>query len=304
MRLPLPALACLVFLGGCTETPRSDRPDGRIELGTRDLTLTDRGRLDQQAPPDLRPSDGPPPSHDSQPPTLDGSGSFDGKPGTFQKTFSGRSYRLFVPSGYSATTPIACVLAFHGSGDTGANFFTILSAYGMTAAAAPAKFILVVPETKSPNHDFAIWSGNLQQDAPAMKTELDDLLALVDDLGKHYRLDAQQLHAFGFSNGGVFTAVAGFARTDRLASLTIAGYGWGGAGYPLVTPARPIATQFVVGTNDSFHALAQASSTFLQGKGHDARFLSASGVGHKLSGLLQAHPASTLFSWMQQHPHP
>ena len=299
MRIAFLVPLSLWLVGACAETPNRSL-DGRDGGGA----LLDHGVFDQPAHVDQGHLDTHRPPADTAPATLDGAASFDGVPGTFTKTFDGRSYTLFVPNGYRATAPIPCVLALHGAGDSGATFFATLNASGVSAAAGPARFILVVPETKSPLHDFAIWSGTMLDDVPAMRGELDSLLALIDDLGKHYRLDPRQLHAFGFSDGGAFAAIAGFSHTERLASLSVLGYGWGGDGYPLVTPARAIAVQFVVGTSDSFHALAQASSAFLQARGHETRFLAASGVGHRFSGLLQAHPMGDLLTWMLQHPLP
>ncbi len=304
----------LAGLLACGETPRGNYDGAGVVDGP--LMLVDGGTHDGPQRQDVRQIDAPvrhdstspkhdsmSPKHDSKPLPLDGGGSLDGQPGTFTKTYNGRSYKLFVPSGYKASVAIPVILAFHGAGDSGAKFFAILNYYGMTAAAKPANYILIVPETKSPYHDFVIWSGNLNNDGPAIKKEMDDLLALVDDLSKHYRIDPRQIHAFGFSDGGAFSAIGGMSRADRLASLTVASYGWG-SGYPLFTPSRKIATQFLVGTSDGFYNPAKTSSTFLQGKGHATRFLSATGVGHTMSALLAAHSPTELFTWMKQHPRP
>lgn len=307
-------LSAVMISGACAgEVPSRRLTDA---AGGESLVLLDQGSGDG-APRDVGPpADGPstdgapppadskPPPADSKPPPLDGSGGYTGKPGEFTQTFNGRSYKLFVPAGYKASAAIAVIVGFHGSGDTMANFYNFIGFSGFKSAAAPANFILIVPETKAPSNDWPVWgSGSVSGDIPKMKTEMADVLQLVADVGKRYRIDDKQIHAFGFSNGGVFTAIAGMAHTDKLASLTVAGYGWG-ANYPLVTPARKIATELLCGTNDSFHSMAQASEGYLKGQGHPTRFLSVSGVGHKLSGLLQAHSPSSLFAWMKQHPKP
>lgn len=228
---------------------------------------------------------------------------YDGKPGEFTKSAAGRTYRLLVPAGYVHSKPIPLVAAFHGAGDSGSNFYAICKAAGWAAAAAPASFILLVPDTKSPYKDFAIWTGNPNNDVGQMKQEMAEIIAIINDIGIHYHLDQKQIHAFGFSDGGLFVAVTGMDRADFFASLAIFGYGWGSS-YPLVTPKRKIAVQLAVGSNDSFYSSAQATESYLKGKGHPTRLLVASGVGHSFLGLMKQHSAATFFSWMKQHPAP
>jgi predicted esterase len=287
-------LGAALLLACCSGSLQGD-PDlgpAPLEGGTGDAALHDG----------TRPGDAGP--HREQAGGVDQSGTtLDGKPGEFTLSMAGRSYRLLVPSGYSSSKPIALLVGFHGAGDTGSNFFAICKAVGFASAAAPASFILLVPDTKSPLHDFANWSGNPNNDVPKMKQEMDEIVAMIEDVSLHYRVDAKHVHAFGFSDGGLFCAVGGMYRSDFFASLTICGFGWGSA-YPLVTPARKLASQFVCGQQDSFYSMAQQSESFLKGAGHPTRLLAVPGVGHQFSGLMQADPPSTLFSWMKQYPLP
>ena len=240
---------------------------------------------------------------DKAPPPKDTGGTFTGKPGEFVRTHGGRSYRLLVPSGYKHSKPIPLLVAFHGSGDSGGNFFAICKYVGYSTATQPANFILLVPDTKSPYKDFALWSGNPSNDVGQMKQEMGQILAIIQALAKQFNIDQKRVHALGFSNGGLFTAVAGMHYAAKFASLTVAGYGWG-AFYPLVTPARKIPVQLLCGSTDSFHAKAQQSEGYLKSMGHPTRLLTASGVGHKFSGLNQKHPPSSLFQWMAKYTAP
>ncbi len=227
----------------------------------------------------------------------DDTSGYDGVPGTFDDTFGGRAYRLHVPAGYTHATPIPLVVAFHGAGDSHTNFYAVMDSVGWTAAAAPAEFALLVPDTLSPYSDFANWSGNPNDDLPDMVAELASVLALVDEIGTHYHLDDHAVHALGFSNGGLFLAVAGLDAADELATLTISGYGWGGF-YILGTPPRPIPTMFVVGTQDSFYSYAQQSETYLAGQGHPTRFDGINGVGHTFIGLMGATTPADVWGWI------
>ena len=237
------------------------------------------------------------------PPKDTGGGTFTGKAGDFVRSASGRSYRLLVPGGYSHATPIPLLVGFHGSGDSGGNFHAICKYVGFSTAAAPANFALLVPDTTSPYKDFALWSGNPSNDVGKMKQEMSDILSILKALAKEYNIDLKRVHAFGFSNGGLFTAVAGMAFADQFASLTVAGYGWGGF-YPLVTPARKIPVQFLCGNADSFYSKAQQAESYLKSQGHPTRLLTASGVGHKFSGLTQSHSPASLYQWMAKHAAP
>lgn len=225
--------------------------------------------------------------------------SYDGQPGEHLLSFGGRQYRLYVPSGYSHARAIPLLLLFHGSGDTGGNFYLIAKSVGWAGAAEPARFALLVPDTKSPHSDFALWSGNPLNDVDEMKAEMSEILAIVDETARHYHIDANRVHALGFSNGGLFTAVTGMANSTRLASLTVMGYGWG-AQYPLVTPSRKIATQLACGDSDSFYGQAQQSATFLQNQGHAARLETATGVGHQFSGICRGVGVSNIAGWIEQ----
>ena len=229
---------------------------------------------------------------------------FDGEPGEFTLTFDGRDYRMYVPSGYGAGSAIPLLVGFHGAGDSGGNFYMFSQLVGMGDAAEPSAYILVVPDTKSTYSDFANWSGNPNNDIDEMLAEMDEILALVDDIGIHYNLDEQQLHAFGFSNGGLFTALAGMANTDRFATLSVMGYGWGGSYLPPGSPAREIPVQFGCGSSDGFYGGAQAAEAFLAGQGHDTRLVTAAGVGHSFTGVMGALTPADLFGWMQARPLP
>lgn len=89
--------------------------------------------------------------------------------------------------------------------------------------------------------------------------------------------------------------------STTLATLTVLGYGWGGA-YPLVTPARTIPVQFACGTSDGFFGYAEQSEAYLASQGHDTRLEAVSGVGHSFSGILGGVPAEDLRDWMVARP--
>lgn len=225
---------------------------------------------------------------------------YDGAPGEFVLEHDGRAYRLYVPSGYAPDAAIPVLIGFHGAGDSGANFYAVSKALGLNDAAEPDQYVVIVPDTKSPYSDFANWSGNPQSDIDEMNAEMDEVLLLLDDVATHYHVDSSRVHAFGFSNGGLFTALTGLAQAQEFASLTVLGYGWG-ANYLTGAPSRPLPVQFGCGQGDTFHGYAQDSEAFLSGQGHATRLVTAAGVGHDYAGILSSMPPTDMFAWMQTH---
>jgi predicted peptidase len=230
-----------------------------------------------------------------------GSGGTGGISGEFTRTYQGRSYRLYVPDTYQVGTPAPLAVFFHGAGDSSANFYNTVKGSGWTAGARAEAAILVVPDTKSPTGSFPNWSGNPNNDIPQMEAEFAEVLALVrDDVATRYNVDSTQLHAAGFSDGGLFVAVAGIPHAD-VATSSIFGYGWG-AFYP-VTPQRKGPVHMACGTNDQFFNGAQQSQAFLTQQGHDVLWEPVNGVGHLFSGISAAIGPSAAMAWMTARPH-
>jgi len=225
--------------------------------------------------------------------------SYDGGYGVTADAFEGRDYWLYVPDSYDPAEPAPLVVGFHGAGDNGASFFAQSDANGFFSAADDQGFLLLIAETRSPYSDWANWSGNPNNDFDDMEDELADLFRLIADIDVHWNVDDAGLHGFGFSNGGLFLGVAGFAAADRFASLACLGYGWGA--FYIVTPPSLVPVQVVIGSADSFAAYADQTAGFLASQGHDTRYEQVPGVGHSFSGLTAAVPADDLTGWMLDH---
>ncbi|MFH1436621.1 MAG: hypothetical protein ABIJ56_13005 [Pseudomonadota bacterium] len=245
--------------------------------------------------PDLAP-DLPP---DLTPDPVTDPGAFDGVPGEFTQTWSGRSYRMYVPGAYSHATPIPVVVGFHGAGDSGSNFYMVSKAYGWSAAADAGPFILIVPDTKSPYSDFAVWSGDPMNDIDEMGVEMGEIIDLISDVGVHYNVDYGSLYAYGFSDGGLFLGVAGMQYSNDYAGLVIAGYGWG-SGYAY-TPTRLIPVYMICGTSDPFYSYAEQTQAYLASRGHPLEWVPVSGVAHSFSGLMSYRSPTTIYGWLAGH---
>ena len=291
MRWPLFLLAFLLL--GCPTTDDTD-DDGDDDSGdsSDDDTGDDDIGDDDTGDDDTGDDD-----------TGDDDTSFELGPGTHEDSYGDRGYILHLPPAYDPSTPIPLVLGFHGAGDDADNFFDTAAYTGWIDAAAPARFALLIPDTLSPFADFAVWSGNPTDDMDEMLDEMDSVLELVGYLSDHAQLDPHRVHAFGFSDGGLFLAVAGLTRADQLATLTVTGYGWGGF-YPNGPPPRLAPVMFVCGTDDNFYSYAQQSEGYLSGHGHTTRFDSVSGAGHQFSALMSHTTPDDVWAWIGTHELP
>lgn len=222
--------------------------------------------------------------------------------GSFERTFAGRRYQLHVPASYDGRRDLPLVLAFHGSGDSSRNFFATLRVSGWLAAADQAGVLLVVPDTKSPYQTFPVWSGDPNNDLPEMQAELDDVLALVDqDVTPTWRVDPAHVHGLGFSDGGLFLGAVGLP-SQRLATCTVLGYGWGAFDIQAVAQRRPV--HLACGSTDSFYPRAGQTQAFLAQRGHDVRWEPISGVGHSFIGLSAAIDPASALAWALARPGP
>ncbi len=231
------------------------------------------------------------------------SGGAGGLPGKHQGVHLGRTFHLFAPQ--AAATPgraLRLAVFFHGSGDTAQNFFLGLEVTGWLAAAEAEDLLVVVPDTKSPFRTFPVWSGNPANDLAPMAAELAevrDLLA-VHALAR-YDVDLRQVHAAGFSDGGLFLACVGLA-DPTFATHTILGHGVG-AGY-VQPPARRGPVQKATGEQDRFFPAAEQAQAFLRAQGHDVRWVPVPSVGHSMTGLSRALGPASAVQWMTARPGP
>lgn len=214
--------------------------------------------------------------------------------GTFSRAFQGRPYSLRVPPG--ATAPLPLLVFFHGAGDDYRNFVATLQVAGWLSAADTAGVALLVPETLSPYADFADWSGNPNNDFGAMQSELDSVLALVDqDVNPTWPVDPARTHALGFSDGGLFLGVVGLS-SPRFATDTILSYGWGAFEIQPTSLRTPV--HMACGTADGFYPGAQATEAFLAGEGHDVLWESVPNVGHDLLGVSAGIDPAKAIAWI------
>lgn len=131
-----------------------------------------------------------------------------------------RSYRIFVPSSYDSSAPVALVLVFHGALGTSKQMAELTD---FEVVAEREGFIVVFPQSTSlPESDFfTSWNVGINFGETTVE-DVDDVAfvdQLLDSLLTSYSIDATRIFATGFSNGGMFTNRLACERADRFAAF-------------------------------------------------------------------------------------
>lgn len=181
-----------------------------------------------------------------------------------------RSYVVYVPSSVGSGAPAPLVLAFHGHGDTAANFYNYIQLGGH---ADQRGFIL------------AVLQGNLDTwDAYGdASTNPDNLFAMdvVARLRGQFTIDGSRIYAIGYSQGGFFTFALGMWNASTFAAMNIQASSNPAPGSGLVAGAsRRIPVFMLIGTEDSLLGPARQTRDQLQAAGHPLQYEELPGVGH------------------------
>jgi polyhydroxybutyrate depolymerase len=157
-----------------------------------------------------------------------------------------RTYYLHVPVNIPKDREAALVLMFHGGGGTPAwaeresQFSELADREGFLAA--------------YPQGYKKSWNdGRENRNIAAQRDHIDDLAfvaALLDDLGKNYKIDSKRVFATGISNGATFSQYLGIHLSTRIAAIAPVA---GGIAEPLsanFNPEKPVAVLMMNGTQD------------------------------------------------------
>jgi predicted esterase len=140
-----------------------------------------------------------------------GSDPFAGKHGDFRKAYrSGvdqtlQPYRLFIPDGYDAGKPTPMVVALHGMGGDENSMF---DQYGkeLTKDAQGHGFIVVAPKGRA---QASMYRGTAEQ----------DVLDVIAEVERDYKVDKARVYLMGHSMGGFGTWSVAIAHPELFAAL-------------------------------------------------------------------------------------
>ncbi len=155
-----------------------------------------------------------------------------------------RSYYVYLPASYDATTPVPLVLAFHGFAQ---GALGLANYSGWEAIAEEYGFVLVYPQGTGflPRWESGLFSSERQT--------VDDVAFvrdLIADISDRLCIDAARVYANGLSNGGGMSYRLACELSDHITAIG----GVAGAYTDLpdgCTPSRPVPIIIFHGTDDS-----------------------------------------------------
>ena len=164
-----------------------------------------------------------------------------------------RSFIVYVPSSYDATTQVPLLFNFHGGGGTSSDFINYEN--DMRPIADTANFIAVYPQAAVDPTDG---SNSWLHKTPTTHNDVNFIEAIIDTLSNDYNIDNDRVYACGYSEGGIFSYELGCRLNDRIAAFSsvsgsmlvdafrVSYYNLGNC-----SPIHPTAVLLIPGTIDS-----------------------------------------------------
>lgn len=156
-----------------------------------------------------------------------------------------RSYILYVPDSYSATTPAPLVLNFHGYTSNANDQM----AYGdFRAIADTANFLVVHPQGTLLN-GITHWNVG----GWTLGSTTDDVgftEALLDELSAQYNIDQDRIYATGMSNGGFMSFLLACQLSNRIAAIASVTGSMTPETYNVCNPQHPTPVMQIHGVAD------------------------------------------------------
>lgn len=128
----------------------------------------------------------------------------------------GRFYKLYIPSGYSAGTPLPLVVMLHGCTQDAATFVTGTE---MNALAEAENFIVAYPQQPSSANSSKCWNwfdtGHQVRNAGEPKS----IVGVVNHIKSNYSVDEQRVYATGISAGAAMSIILAATYPDVFAAV-------------------------------------------------------------------------------------
>ena len=138
--------------------------------------------------------------------------------GTFSNDQGQRDYRLYVPSGYHAGTPLPLVVVLHGC-TLGAEAMDATSQY--SALAEARTFLVVYPEQSSAANPALCWNWFLGADQARAQGEPALIAGITQTVSDGWSVDGKRVYVIGISAGGAMSVIMGATYPDRYAAIGV-----------------------------------------------------------------------------------
>jgi polyhydroxybutyrate depolymerase len=155
-----------------------------------------------------------------------------------------RTYVLYVPPPAVRGVPVPLLLAFHGSGSTGA---AMEREAGFDRIAAREGFLVAYPDAPAGN-----WAEDCDCNV-ADRLGVNDtgfVRALVDSVAARFPVDRRRVGAVGFSQGGLFVHRLGCQMADLVSTIASIAAPMSGALAERCGASAPVSVLVAVGTLD------------------------------------------------------
>jgi len=169
-----------------------------------------------------------------------------------------RIYFVHVPAGYSHDRETPVVFMFHGTDQTGEQFYNIS---GWKEVGDAQNILTVFPSalsycvtedgiTKPSTKWNVIGAGYTYCNGVIPSDDIHFVREIIKQLKNNYNVDAHRIYTVGFSNGGEFAARTALEMSNELAASTSTG---GGGAMPrdtTIIPSRKLPVMLIFGNQD------------------------------------------------------
>ncbi|WWB85532.1 PHB depolymerase family esterase [Priestia aryabhattai] len=134
------------------------------------------------------------------------------------KTYNGRTYKLYVPSGYQGGTALPLVVMLHGCTQDPDQF---AAGTQMNALAEIEKFLVLYPEQPSSANSNKCWNwfDTAHQSRGSGEPAL--IAGMVNQIKSSYSIDADQVFVGGLSAGAAMSVIMGATYPDIFAAISV-----------------------------------------------------------------------------------
>ena len=139
--------------------------------------------------------------------------------GTFsQESYGGRTYWLYVPTGYQSGTELPLVMMLHGCTQSGDGFAT---STGMNALADQELFLVAYPQQTNAANSSRCWNWFETSHQSRGSGEPALLAGTVGDVAASYSVDSERVFVAGFSAGAAMAVILGATYPDIFTAIGV-----------------------------------------------------------------------------------
>ncbi len=155
-----------------------------------------------------------------------------------------RSYRIYKPAIYTATTPVPLVLNLHGYTSNAVQ----QEFYGdFRKIADTANFLVVMPNGTLDGQNNGFWNTF---NGPSPVDDVAFISNLIDSLTLLYNIDVNRIYSTGMSNGGFMSYLLACELSDRITAIASVTGSMTNSNLAACNPGRPVPAMEIHGTND------------------------------------------------------